>query len=928
MHVAEFIAKWRKSTLTERAASQSHFLDLCDVLGHPKPSDIDPAGESFAFERGADKQGGGHGWADVWKRGFFGWEYKGKHKDLNAAYDQLLKYREALENPPLLVVSDMERIIIRTNFTGTVTKRHELHLEELLDPQNLQLLRDVFHTPERLKPGETSEGITTAAAEKVADIAQRLRSRGLDPKDVARFLDRMVFCLFAEDIRLLPVPLFTKIATESHGNPKRFTKLVSDLFEKMASGGDFGFDEIRHFNGDLFTKSAALELTEEEIKILSDAAKLDWSAVDPSIFGTLFERGMDPGKRSQLGAHYTSRQDIETVIEPVIMAPLRRDWESTRDEVARLLAGTKKRFTEKGVLSKPVSRALALLQNFQERLSTVKILDPACGSGNFLYVTLQKLKDLEKEVIVFRGNEGLGSSFPLVGPWQVYGIERNEYAHELAQMVVWIGYLQWQHANGFEKGIDDPILKPMNNFECKDAILDLTDPRHPSEAHWPDADFIVGNPPFLGGKRMRAELGDDYVNALFKIYDGRVPREADLVAYWFEKARAEIAREKSIRAGLLATQSIRAGANRKILAHIKETGDIFMAWSDEPWVLDGADVRVSMVGFDGRLESRRTLDGSDVVSINPNLTTGVDLTKARRLAENANLCFMGDTKGGPFDIPATVAAAMVSAPINPNGCHNSAVVRAWVNGLDVTGRPRNTWIVDFGTEMLERDAALYELPFEHVRRTVLPIRATNNRASYRDRWWIHVEPRPAMRKALGPHPRYIVTPRVAKHRLFSWVPSGTLPDSRLYVFPRHDDYFFGLLNSRVHETWALATSSRHGVGNDPTYNNTTCFETFPFPWPPGQEPMDDPRVITIGSEAKHLNELREAWRNPPGASESELRKRTLTNLYNQRPTWLDMAHRKLDDAVFLAYGWPSDLPDEEILQRLLHLNLARALEEP
>ena len=273
-----------------------------------------------------------------------------------------------------------------------------------------------------------------------------------------------------------------------------------------------------------------------------------------------------------------------------------------------------------------------------------------------------------------------------------------------------------------------------------------------------------------------------------------------------------------------------------------------------------------------------------------------------------------------------LAQEMLAAPLNPNGRPNSDVVRPWVNGMDITRRPRGMWIIDFGVDMPEEQSALYEQPYQYVRQHVLPTRRKNKRASYRERWWIHMEPRPAMREAIASLDRYVATPRVAKHRLFVWVPARTLPDSRLYVFAREDDYFFGVLHSRVHEVWALATSSRHGDGSEggrPTYNNTTCFETFPLPWPPGQEPVDDPRVEAIAAAARELVALRERWLDPAGASERELKRRTLTNLYNARPTWLDLAHRRLDAAVLAAYGWPADLGGEALLERLLALNLAR-----
>jgi hypothetical protein len=310
-----------------------------------------------------------------------------------------------------------------------------------------------------------------------------------------------------------------------------------------------------------------------------------------------------------------------------------------------------------------------------------------------------------------------------------------------------------------------------------------------------------------------------------------------------------------------------------------------------------------------------------VQSINSNLSASADVTRARRLKENLHLCFQGPVKVGSFEIDERIAAQMLASP-NVHGRPNSDVVRPWLNASHVTGRAQNMYIVDFDA-MPEHEAALYEMPFEHVRRTVKPLRDTNKRARRKEYWWQHGETVPGMRAALAGLRRFVCTPRVARHRVFVWVPARTLPDSRLYVFAREDNYFFGVLHSRPHEVWALATSSRHGVGNDPTYNNTTCFETFPFPWPLGQKHPDDPNVNAVAQAACGLVQKRDAWLDPPGISAATLRERTLTHLYNQRPAWLDIAHKQLDDAVFDAYGWPHDLSDDEILERLLELNLER-----
>lgn len=979
MNPSEFAQKWADSTLKERSGYQEHFIDLCHLVGHPTPAEADKTGASFCFERGATKAEGGSGWADVWKRGHFGWEYKGKRKDLGAAYGQLLQYREALENPPLLVVCDFDRIVIHTNFTNAPSEIHELSLQDLRTESGLGLLREVFHDPDKLRPGITSQAITADAASRIAQLAQRLRERGEEPHAVARFLDRLVFCLFAEDIDLLPKGLFTRILEKSKGDADRFVKLVTDLFAAMAAGGDFGLDSIPHFNGSLFEAPDVLRLTEAELAILHEAAQLDWGAIDPSIFGTLFERGLDPDKRTQLGAHYTSREDITALVDPVVMVPLRREWDAVRGEIETAIGKAHERAAGGGLRYSDVTtkkhwqRAIDLVRKFLARLTDVKILDPACGSGNFLYVSLQMLKDFEKEVIVWAQDNSLETPLPLVHPRQLYGIELSPYAHGLAQMTVWIGYLQWVRRNGFG-GLREPILQSLtDNFRNQDAIVDLTSTASPTEPAWPAVDFIVSNPPFLGGKLLRSGLGDDYVEAMFRVWQGRVPAEADLCCYWFEKARCHIESGQCRRAGLLATQGIRGGANREVLKRIKQSGDIFFAESDRPWILDGANVHISMVGFDGGEDGHRVLDGAVVSRINPNLTaTAADITQARVLAENAGVAFMGDTKGGAFDIPETVALEMLGQP-NPHGKPNSDVLTPWVNGMDLTRRSRGMWIVDFGVGMEETEAAKYEAPFRYVQERVLQERRTNKRESYRRLYWQHVEARPALRSALSKLPRFLATPTVAKHRLFAWMSAPTLPDHQLIVFARADDYFFGVLQSRIHEVWSRAQASQLREASSGTrYTPTTCFETFPFPWPLGTEPKDSPEVRAIADAAAQLHELRERWLNPPewvtarthrfsaspagpwkdhiaagedaipeaeyrtsaagsASTAKQLGARTLTALYNEMPQWLRDSHERLDGAVAAAYEtstgnreWSATPSGDRLLDLLLGANLARA----
>lgn len=563
-----------------------------------------------------------------------------------------------------------------------------------------------------------------------------------------------------------------------------------------------------------------------------------------------------------------------------------------------------------------------------ERLAKVRVLDPACGSGNFLYVSLNELKNLEKEVWTYAGGIGLTQPELGVSPAQLHGIEKNQFAAELAQVVVWIGYLQWKRTNGFFD-VEEPILQNLHNIECRDAVLTVDLHGNPTEPDWPEADVIVGNPPFLGGKKMRGEMGDAYVDELRKLYEGRIPPFADLVCYWFERARAYIVEGKIKRAGLLATNSIRGGANRTVLERIKEVGDIFMAWSDRPWVLDGAAVRVSIVGFDNGAETQRALDGLSVSSINPDLTGSFNLTVAGPLKENAGIAFIGNVKTGPFDIDDATARTMLEANGNPNGRPNSDVVRPYINGLDVTRRPRKVWAVDFGIETPEEEAKQYELPYAYVLQKVKPFRATSKSVDRPDLpWWLHRRTRPAMRAAVSRLQRFIATPTVAKHRLFAWFQHPTLADHQIVVIARDDDYFFGVLHSKFHELWTLRMCTWLGVGNDPRYTPTTTFETYPFPWAPGKEDQSDPKVQAIAEAARELVRLRDEWLNPSSEElingGGKIKDRTLTNLYNKRPDWLDLAHKRLNTAVFDAYGWPQDLSDDEILARLLALNLERA----
>jgi len=731
---------------------------------------------------------------------------------------------------------------------------------------------------------------------------------------------------------------------QARRRPDEFVELARDLFEAMSVGGRVGFEAVAWFNGGLFDDNIALPLDREGIETALRAAALDWSEIDPSILGTLFERGLDPDKRSQLGAHYTDRDKIMRIVEPVIVRPLLGEWEAEKEKIVAALkkedrARPVRVHRRKG--SAKIKDSQALLNAFLQQLHDFTALDPACGSGNFLYLALHTLKDIEHRVNLEAESMGLERSFPAVGPANVKGIEINAYAAELARVSVWIGDIQWMRRNGFRES-RDPILKPLETIECRDAILAPDG----SEPDWPEADVVIGNPPFLGYSLQRKTLGDEYTNTIRDLYKGYVPAFADLVCYWFYKTGKLMAPNGISGAGLVATNSIRGGKNRVVLDQIVADSKIYDAWPDEPWIVDGAAVRVSLVCFCAKdVDLFAHLNSEPVSRINADLTAeAADLTTAVRLSANRDTAFVGGMKKGAFDIPGELARGWLRLPANPNGRPNADVLKPWMNGMDVTRRPAGKWIIDFGHDMTETEAALYEAPFGHVHDVVKPARDRNNRKELRKNWWQHDRSGQTLFKRLESLPRYIATARVAKHRLFVWLDSRILPDGQLIVIARDDDVTFGILHSRFHEAWSLRLGT--SLEDRPRYTPTTTFETFPFP--AGLSPdisaadyADDPRAVAIAEAARRLVELRDRWLNPPewvewidepvpgypkrpvardDAAAKELKTRTLTSLYNARPQWLADAHTVLDAAVAAAYRWDVGISEDDALATLLVMN--------
>jgi len=948
-----FIRKWAPSTLKERSGSQEHFIDLCRMVGVPTPAEVDKSGRFYCFERGAKKAQGGDGWADVWLRGHFAWEYKGKRKNLKDAYLQLLNYATALESPPLLVVSDMETIMIYTQFTNTVQAIHAIPLEEIGHPDNIRLLRAVFTDPDSLKPGITTQAITEDAASRLAGIALRLREQGHEAHRVAHFLNRMLFCMFAEDADLLPRALFTRLLESCVKRPSASEAMFRDLFKAMSKGGVFGADFIEWFNGGLFDSDDTIPLSEKDVADLLEISRMDWSAIEPSIFGTLFERGLDPDKRSQLGAHYTDAESIMRIVRPVVVDPLLAEWAQIATEIEATL---RESWKAKSIRTRDnlATKAQRLQQGFLHRLATFKVLDPACGSGNFLYLALQALKDIEHRVVIEAETLGLPRGFVgmNVGVHNVRGIELSHYAAELARVTVWIGEIQWMLKHGVPPS-KNPILKTLETIECADALVTPEG----DEKQWPEADAIVGNPPFLGDKKMQSVLGKDYTQLLRSIYEGRLDGRSDLVTYWYLKGLEGIEAGRYTRVGLVATSSISRAAGQDVLKSITDRARIFHAYADEDWVNEGAAVRVSLVCFEAKNGTAPvTLDGQPAVEIYADLTgAGIDLTKAQRLRQNQNIAYQGIKRVGTFEVPAEIAREWLRKGGNPNGRPNSDVLRPWASGYDVLRRPQEHWIVDFGVNRTEAECAGYEAPYAYIKELVKPERVGKREKRANEEWWVYYWPRPEMRAAIARNASYIATVVVAKHRIFQSIDSRVVPDGALVVFARRDSEFLGILSSRFHVLWSERCGST--LEDRPRYTPTTSFETFPFPdglTPDlSTETYDNPYRADVLIATGQLTYQREMWLFPnewhelvpevvpAGMTETpyaprivvkpehalDAKARTLTALYNAQPTWLVKAHEELDAAVAHAYGW-SDytpaMPDSEILKRLLDLNAARA----
>lgn len=1038
--IEQFISRWKVSGASERANYQLFLTELCELLGveKPRPASDKVHEATYTFERPVifdDGEGKtSTNFIDLYKKDCFVLEAKqGSDKaeategellggskvrtktgtatrdtrtwerEMKKAKEQALRYARSLPTsegwPPFLAVVDVGYCIdLYADFarqgktyvpfpdpTSYRITLEDLHREEIRDR-----LRLLFSEPLELDPSRRAARVTRELAGRLAKLAASLEQAGHQPEQVAGFLMRCLFTMFAEDVQLLPDNSFTKLLQDYRQNIQYFPDALRALWQTMDKGG---FDpalrtHIPQFNGYLFKNSEALPITAAQLDLLIKAAEAGWADVEPAIFGTLLERALQPRERHKLGAHYTPRAYVERLVMPTVIEPLREEWEAARTASAILEdCGDE-------------SGARKEIEAFHRRLCSVRVLDPACGSGNFLYVTLEHLKRLEGEVTEFLshfpGQLGLDMTGGYtVTPQQLLGLEVNPRAAAIADVVLWIGYLQWHfRAHGNAKRLDNPILREYGNIKQQDAILNYNErkPRldsngqpvtrwdghstkphtvtgqevpdetartivydylDPKPATWPEADFIIGNPPFIGNKRMRDALGDGYTEALRKAYKNAVPDSADFVMYWWYKA-AEILNTKTTeRFGLITTNSITQSFNRRILQTFMEADNpisIIYAIPDHPWVDsgDGAAVRIAMTVAEKSIKSGRlnqSLEERDISEL------GKEVILGERIGVIHSNLKVGANVGEVKDLKATEAissrgviphgAGLIITPEEARKFGLGSIsgiekhIRNYWNGKDFTTRPRGLMVIDFLGLSIDEVRSLYPDLYQHILLNVKPHRDENKRAAIRDKWWIFAEPRKTIRKALKGLGRYIATPQTAKHRIFQFLDIDIMPDDKLIAIALEDALFLGVLQSKIHVIYSLATGSRLGVGNDSVYDKSRCFDTFPFPTTSLEqeekirniaEQLDAHRkqrqklhpTLTITDIYNVLEKLRSG--EELTSKDHKIHDQGLVSIIKQ-------LHDELDTAVATAYGWPTNLAEPEILERLVALNKERAAEE-
>ncbi len=954
-----FIAAWRDTGGSELANTQSFINGLCALIGVPAPdgSRVDDAHNGYVFERRVFQDNGdgtqSFGRVDCYKRDCFILEAKqgseGDHAAAERGEDDLdlfgqsastrvkrgtarrgtpgwtramlqakgqaERYAKALPTdhgwPPILLITDIGYCIdVYADFTGTGKAyaqfpdraSYRIMLEDLHNKEVRERLALIWIDPKALDPSTRSAKATREIADYLATISKRLEARGHNAESVSGFLMRLLFTMFAEDTGvLLPKGSFSDLLKAQLDHPEHLHHQLSALWAAMDKGEfapSLGIP-VKHFNGYLFKSREALPLERAELEVLIEAAGKDWTEVEPAIFGTLLERALNPKERAKLGAHYTPRAYVERLITPTIMEPLRADWDGVRGAVESLMGEDK------------IDAARVVVEGFHAQLAQTKVLDPACGTGNFLYVAMARMKELEGEVLELLKELGdkqylAELSGHTITPENFLGIEINPRAAAIAQLVLWIGYLQWHfRVNGKDRSPPEPILKDIRTIENRDALIDY-DERvleldengeplsiwdgtsfkghpvtgnlvpdesgrkelyryvNPRAATWPRADFIVGNPPFIGNKRMRDRLGDGYTEAVRQAYP-IVSESVDFVMYWWESSANVVGPKSTRRFGFITTNSITQVFNRRVIE--ASNVELLFAIPDHPWVdgTDGADVRIAMTvaGADGIPVLQKVVkeglieDGygerwvklatSQAEKINGDLTTGPDLATAKVLKSNLRLAHQGVIPVGMgFRVEREDFSASAFARYLSTG-----IVKHYLIGRDIVQRREERHIIDaFGlsvSDLKDKYPEIFQILFHSVK----PERDQKKRAGHREKWWIFGEPRSEMRKAAVGLERYVATCRTAKHRLFVFEPISSIADTKIIFFGLSGGFDLGVLSSHIHQVFADHAGGWLGVGNDASYNHSDCFNKFPFP-------ADVPSLLKdkIGSEAGSLDALR------------------------------------------------------------------------
>lgn len=991
----ELAERWEHVGAAERANYQLYLIELCEAIGvtRPRPAATgdriaDAHAYQFEFAIKTTTRDGtiATNYIDLYKAGCFALEAKDSDdgasttKLLTKAFGQVSNYAKDLnERPPYILVLDVGKsLIVWDRWSGSYGGFHlgtRIDLRTLdRNPDTVALLRDIWTDPAVRDPRRHAQTITVEIAGLLGELASTLEQRGHDPERVARFLIRCVFSMFAEDVKLLPDASFKRLLDAVlPSGPDAFVAAAQGLWEAMDAGAMFGYHRLLRFKGHFFANAEALPLERAELELLRRAAETDWSAVEPSIFGTLLVRALSAEERHRLGAEYTPRDFIERLVRPTVEEPVRERWGAVQAEVMQL------RETGKAVDTK---RAETRILEFHGWLRGLRILDPACGSGNFLYVTMHALKRVEVEVLHLLSDlHGGQMSVRLaeIDPGQFFGIEVNAWAREIAELTLWIGFYQfWRQQHG-DVQPDEPLLRDTGTLEHRDAVLTWDSIRHVPEkdrpdptprlvhpvtgqlvpdpsaklkymeyvgaraAEWPEADFIVGNPPYLGNKRMREAFGDGYVDALRAAY-ADVPDSIDFVMYWWVRAAREVAEGRTIRAGLITTNSITQLFHQPLVTKAEQQGArVIWAAPDHPWVddSDAAAVRVAMTVLTrGEGYATRLVVGAlgNVIAekrssrLNSDLSATADVAGAAVIPMRANLgcsCRGVTLVGAGFLLEKAEADTLLGFDVK-----HGHVVRPYLNGRDLSARSRDVFVIDFAM-MTEEEARTFAVPFDLVRNRVKPSRDAMRRDSRRVNWWRFGEPSPKLRRMVAGLSRYIATPYVSKQRPFIFIDANVVPDDKVVAIGVEDAFFLGVLSTSIHRAWADTAGTRLGVGNDSTYNNPRCFDAFPFPNP---ERVVRARIAAVA-------ESLDAHRAAAIARDERV---TMTGMYNvveklrsgevltpKERTVHELAacgilrdmHDQLDALVAEAYGWPWPLTNDEILERLVALHDVRVAEE-